>query len=372
VRYKEFGKTGVKLSVFGHGGAVFRHAKSIEESAERVLYAIDQGVNHFDTGIGYTNSEEVFGLAVRQLKRDSFYMSTKNQPAFFKSKQQQLDEIKRSLDKTGLGYFDFYYFWNLKRYSEYEKAIRAEDHYEALLAAKEQGLIRHICLSSHLDARESIKIIDDGKIEGILLNMNILNFPYSIDAAVRAKQKDVGVGIMSPLYGGQIPQNEEKLSFLNMHGLSPTGAALRFASGLWCADYAYIGFKSDEDIDYACEIADNDYSVDENELSNIRRTVGAGLDKACCGCTYCMPYCPQQLPIAEYMLYYNLKHIYGYSQEDFEKRLDFHKKWFMLAKRKANAGDCIKCGACERECTQHIGIMERIAEIAEIEKRLGI
>lgn len=346
MRYNQFGKTGIELSVLGFGGAKFRNGKSNEENAERVLYAIDRGVNHFDSGVGYTNSEEIFGLAVKQLPRNSFYISTKNQPAFYKTKYEQLDEIKRSLERTGLSYFDFYYMWNVKRYNEYEKAISAEDQYETLLDAKKQGLIRHICLSSHLDAKDTIKIIDDGKVEGILLNLNILNFPYVIDAAIHAKRKGIGVGIMSPLCGGQISLNEDKLSFLNMNGLSPTGEALCFASGLWCADYAYVGFRSNDEVDYARAIVDRNISVDENLLEKIREIVGIGLDKACCGCTYCMPYCPQNLPVAEYMLYYNLKYVFGYSQEDFEKRLDFHKKWFMLAKRKADAKDCIKCGAC--------------------------
>jgi predicted aldo/keto reductase-like oxidoreductase len=44
----------------------------------------------------------------------------------------------------------------------------------------------------------------------------------------------------------------------------------------------------------------------------------------------------------------------------------------MLAKRKADAKDCIKCGACEKECTQHIDIISRLEEIAEIEARLNI
>jgi len=38
----------------------------------------------------------------------------------------------------------------------------------------------------------------------------------------------------------------------------------------------------------------------------------------------------------------------------------------LLAKRQADAKDCIKCGTCERECTQHIPVMSRIAEFAGI------
>ena len=39
---------------------------------------------------------------------------------------------------------------------------------------------------------------------------------------------------------------------------------------------------------------------------------------------------------------------------EFEEKLPFHKAWFMLAKRKADAKDCIKCGNCEEQCTQRI------------------
>ena len=93
MKVKEFGKTGINLSVFGFGGAKFRNGKTNEENAERVLYAINKGINHFDSGVEYTNSEEIFGLAINQSKREALYVSTKNQPAFFKTKQQQLDEI---------------------------------------------------------------------------------------------------------------------------------------------------------------------------------------------------------------------------------------------------------------------------------------
>jgi predicted aldo/keto reductase-like oxidoreductase len=197
--------------------------------------------------------------------------------------------------------------------------------------------------------------------------MNILNFPYTIDAAIHAKKKGVGVGIMSPLYGGQIPMNEERLQFLSMNGLSPTNEALRFTCSLDCTDYVYIGFRSNGEIDKACTIADMDARITEDELTDIRKIVGTGLDKACTGCMYCMPYCPKQLPVTEYMTYYNMKYLFGTPDEDFAKRLTFQKQWFMLAKRKADAKDCIKCGACEKQCTQHINIIERLAELAEIE-----
>ena len=175
---------------------------------------------------------------------------------------------------------------------------------------------------------------------------------------------------MSPLYGGQIPQNEDKLNFLCRNGLSPTNEALKFISGLSCVDFAYIGFRTNDEVDNACKIADMSSLISDQEIKEIKIVVGNGIDKACTGCMYCMPYCPKKLPIAEYMSYYNFKYLFGLSQENFEKGLAFHRNWFMLAKRKADAIDCIKCGKCEQQCTQHINIIKRLSELAEIEAKL--
>lgn len=372
MRYKDFGSTGKKLSVFGCGGTRFDMEKSIEEHADKIIYAHSKGINHFDTTphYNYNRCEDIYAQAIKSLPRDTYYITTKDAPAFINSKQEAKDTIKRSLDKLKLDYFDFYYMWNVKKIDEYYKAISVSDHYEALLEAKSEGLISHICLSSHLTGPEAIKIIDDGKIEGILLNMHILNFPYTIDAAFRAKEKGIGVGTMSPLMGGLIPNNQNRLKFLQSESLTPTEEALKFVCGLPCVDFSYVGFRNKDEIDNACEIADLSHIVDDIELENIRKKVGAGIEKACTSCMYCMDHCPKSLPIAEYMTYYNFKYLFNMPQDEFEEKLTFHRDWFMLAKRKADAKDCVKCGNCEEQCTQRINIIERLEELADIEARL--
>lgn len=226
-----FGATGKQLSVFGYGGSRYKNKDEFAKNVENVRYAYSKGINHFDSCPGYANSEELFSQALCDFKRSTYYMSTKNQPYYINSKEQAKDGIKYSLEKMKLDYFDFYYLWNVKRKDEYEKAINISQHYEALLEAREEGIIHHICMSSHLTGQETIEIINDGKIEGVLLNLNILNFPYTIEAAFHAKRKGIGIGVMSPLYGGLIPQNADKLMFLCRNGLSPTNYALSFING---------------------------------------------------------------------------------------------------------------------------------------------
>lgn len=79
MRTKKYGKTGKDVSVIGFGGMRFTKPEDIDGSAELVRYAHTKGINCFDTAPLYCEdkSEEIMGAAIRDMKRDSFYVSTK-------------------------------------------------------------------------------------------------------------------------------------------------------------------------------------------------------------------------------------------------------------------------------------------------------
>jgi hypothetical protein len=51
-------------------------------------------------------------------------------------------------------------------------------------------------------------------------------------------------------------------------------------------------------------------------------------------------------------------------------QIKFHREWKLLANNKAHSEDCIECRECEKVCTQHLNIIERLGEIAGWEKRV--
>jgi len=87
-------------------------------------------------------------------------------------------------------------------------------------------LIDHIVFSLHQPGSEIKHILEDGKMEGVLLGINILNFPYCWDGVMAAYQRGCGMVAMNPLFGGAIPTHEKELSFLASEGETPTEAAL--------------------------------------------------------------------------------------------------------------------------------------------------
>lgn len=371
--YKEYGKTGKKLSVVGNGGTKrFNKELSIEKNAEILLYSFEQGINHFDTCEFYNHSgcEDIYGHAIKQLKRNSFYSSSKScplGPMNCDAKEKVRAAVQTSLERMNLDRFDFYYLWQVKTMSEYEAAMRPGGFMEGLMDLKSEGLIGQILFSAHMQGDEIIPILNTGHFEGVLLNMNILNFPYTLAAAKRAKELGMGVGVMSPLAGGLIPQHEDRLGIHIKSGETLTESAIRFITHLPWVDFAYFGMRSREETDNVCKFAEGEYLLDDMEIADILSKIGDGLTDACTSCMYCMESCPQNIPIASYMQLYNMVYVFNEPEEKFKNSLNFARDWMSLACRRADAKDCIRCGKCETACTQKINIIERLQRIAEYE-----
>ncbi|TCO69847.1 aldo/keto reductase [Marinisporobacter balticus] len=365
--YTEYGKTGKKVSAVGFGGMRFDLSKSDEENAEIVRYASSKGINYFDTAPGYCDdrSEKIFGIAFKDMPND-FYVSTKGMPIQYDTAQKAKDAVKRSIKRLGVDKINFYHVWCLRKMSNYELAMKPGGQYEGLLACKEEGLIDHIVFSSHQPGHEIKHILDEEKFEGVLLGVNILNFPYRWDGVLNAYEKGYGVVAMNPLGGGTIPQHEKELSFLSTDGETPTEAALRFNIASPQITVTLNGFTTKEQIDMACRIADEGNTFEPYDLEKIKSRLGRNMNTVCTGCGYCWD-CPMEIPVPAYMQFYNEKQMFGKSEEELKKELKRVCEWGFLAVRKGSAKDCIECGKCEEACTQHLPIIDRLKEIAKWE-----
>jgi len=372
--YKKYGQTGMRVSAVGFGGMRFDTNISNEKNAEMLLYAYEKGINYFDTAPEYCNdqSEDIFGIALKQMQgyRDKWYVSTKGAPTKFNTANKAQMAVEKSLKRLNVDKIDFYHIWCITQMAQYELSMTSGGQYEGLLKCKENGLIDHIVLSSHLQGSAIRRILEEGKIEGILLGINILNFPYRWEAVEAANEKGYGVVVMNPLAGGQIPMYEKELKFLAGPGETPTEAALRFCISCPQIDVVLNGFTTREHIDTACAVADKCRPFSAEDLARLRSNISEKMDKLCTGCGYCLSECPQNIPIAGYMQYYNAKPLFGWNEKELLKRLQFEKDWGMLADSEIRAADCTECRECEKACTQHINIAERMKEVARLESKL--
>lgn len=372
--YKPYGKTGLDVSAVGFGGMRFDMTQSLEENAQIVRYAVDNGINYLDTAPGYCDdkSEDIFGVAIKQMadKRDKFFISTKAMPEAFDTADKARAQVEKSLKRLNTEYIDFYHVWCVRKWSQYELAMKPGGQYEGLLACKSEGKIRHIVISTHLRGPEVENLLSKKEFDGVLLGVNILNFLYRWEGVQAAHKMGLGVVAMNPLAGGVIPQNESSLKFLASEGETPTEAALRFCISCPQITVTLNGFTTRKHIDTACKVADNAKPFTETDIERLRSHVTNNMDKLCTGCGYCMGHCPVDIPIPNFMQYYNEKLLLNKTEEEMVKQLDFHQNWGLVANRSANAADCTQCGRCEMACTQHLDIINRLDTIAKWENSL--
>ena len=374
MRYNRYGKTDAQVSEVGFGGMRFDTSRPNSENAELLLHAYSQGINYFDTAPFYCDdkSEDIFGIALRQMagERDNYYVSTKGTPADFDTADKARAGVEKSLKRLGVEKIDFYHVWCVRKMGQYESAMKKGGQYEGLLRCKDEGLIDNIAISTHLTGREIGSFIKKKEFEGILLGINILNFLYRWDGVEAACDGGVGVVAMNPLCGGLIPQYEKELGFLGGQGETPTEAALRFCISCRQIAVALVGFTTKEHIDTACRAAGNSREFSESEIENLKSHLSKNMDSLCTGCGYCLGVCPQGIPVANYMQYYNEKVLFGKSDKEMIDQAKFHREWKLLANNKADSEDCTQCGECEGVCTQHLNIVERLAETAKWESSI--
>ncbi|MEI8197743.1 MAG: aldo/keto reductase, partial [Phycisphaerae bacterium] len=286
--YKPYGNTGKNVSVIGFGAMRFPQPADTDASAAIVQYAHQKGINYFDTAPYYCDdkSEEIMGRAFRSMPRDSFYCSTKCGSA----KGDELRaSLERSLERLGVQSIDFFHIWCLVWPNQLPERI-AGGAIAAALKAKQEGLIKHVVVSTHLNGDDIAKVLDSGYFEGLTLGYNALNFPFRASGLQAAQRHNIGVATMNPLGGGLIPRNAERLSFLKgPNDRSVVEAAIRFNISDPAITLALIGFASTAEIDEAVAAAENFQPYPPEHIARLKSQISTSFDGFCTGCGYCLP-----------------------------------------------------------------------------------
>ncbi len=354
--YKPYGRTGKEISVVGFGGMRFDNIDDLDANAELLLYAHAKGINYFDTAPGYNagKSEETFGVAFKQMPRESFYCSTKSNKA---DGDALRDDLEKSLRRMNVEKIDFFHIWCITGADQWPRR-KAGGAIAAAVKAKDEGLIGHVAASLHITGAEICDIVHEGVLEGITIGYNVLNFPFRADALECAAEMDIGVVTMNPLGGGLIPGMTERLDFLRgPDDRSVVESAIRFNVSHPAITSALVGFTTKRHVDEAVAAVENFQPYDAEHVANLKSRIEEGFDNLCTQCGYCLP-CPEGVEIPKFMESYNSK-ILGQGDQDIINRLKWH---WGLSPEEARA--CVECGQCEDKCTQHLPIIERLKYIA--------
>ena len=363
MQYRNYGKTGKKVSLLGFGGMRFSEIDNHDKCIDMMVRAAKGGVNYFDTAPGYfeTKSESVYGKGFSELRRQSlpYYISTKT----FQSEESEIRrEIEASLKRLDVPAIDFYHIWCVTSLENW-KERKNNGIIKSFQKLKEEKLINHICVSTHLIQNNIAELFTESIFEGVLFGYSAYNFKTREKAFATVQDKNLGAVIMNPLGGGIIPNNPELCKFLLKEGEecnkeNAVKAALQFLWDHKPLSVALVGFANSKEIDVALSAMESYKPRTNEELAAVKENASKCFEGVCTGCSYC-DVCPQEIPVPKFMDAYNRK-ILGASDEDIYNTLKWH--WNLPPEIAKN---CIQCGQCEANCTQHLNITERLEYICQ-------
>jgi aryl-alcohol dehydrogenase-like predicted oxidoreductase len=163
---RPYGKNGIELSIIGFGGIVVSQTEA-SEAAALVRSAVESGINYFDVAPSYGDAEQQLGPALEPFRSDVFLACKTTQRRRHEAEQ----ELHASLKQMRTQHFDLYQLHAMTTREDLEQATGPGGALEALVAAKEQGLVRHLGFSAH-SAEIAVELLDQFPFDSVLFPIN--------------------------------------------------------------------------------------------------------------------------------------------------------------------------------------------------------
>ena len=355
-----------RFSALGIGLGGIQKASDAEIEAT-VAKAIESGINYFDACGGAANIYKPFGRAIAG-RRDKVFFQLHFGAVYNAEGEygwsRDLDEIKRTLEwelKTlDTDYIDMGFLHCVDQVEDYQKLIDA-GVYDYLLQLKKQGVVHHVCFSSHTPSVANA-ILDSGAIDLMMFSINpAYDFEQSAQEDIigdengsssermslfrRCQAEGVGISVMKPFHAGKLLSAEA----------SPFKRAMTHSQ---CLQYvldrpgvlvALPGVRGLDDLETL--LAFPNATAEERDYSFIGALNPESVCGSCVYCNHCQP-CPAGLDIGLINKYYDL------AQMGDKLAIDHYRKLTL------KADDCLHCGHCDSRCPFGVAQNARMEEIA--------
>ena len=227
-------------------------------------------------------------------------------------------DLNTSLSLLGTHSIDIYQFHNP---AFCPKPGDGTGLYEAMLEAKDKGMIRHIGFTNH-----RLAVAEEAVRSGLYAT---LQFPFSYlasekeEALVRlCEEYDVGFICMKALAGGLITRSDVAYAYLSQYPVAP----------IW-------GIQRMSELEEFLSYNDNPPTLTEERLAYIEKERAELAGDFCRGCGYCMP-CPVGIEINNCA---RMSLLLRRSPAALQLTPAVQAKM-------AKIEDCLDCGQCKAKC----------------------
>ena len=396
--YRSFPSLGNdKVSILGYGCMRWPtipnpegRGEIIDQDAvnELVDYAIEHGVNYFDTSPVYVQgwSEKSTGIALKRHPRESYYVATKlsnfSNPTF----ENSMAMYRHSFEELQVDYIDYYLLHSVGNGNTLKQRYINNGMMDFLMEERKAGRIRRLGFSFHGSKGgfdEMLSYHDQYHWDFVQIQMNYVDWNGS-DAKYLYEtlaEKKIPVVIMEPLLGGRLSKLPDhvvgRLKQRNPEN-SVASWAFRFAGSpdmilTVLSGMTYMEHLQDNIRTYAPLVPlseeEQEFLYETGELIKQYPTI------PCNDCKYCMP-CPYGLDIPAILVHYNKCVNEGNipkSQQDenyHEARRAFLVGYDRSVPKLRQANHCIGCNKCSHHCPQRINIPRELRRIDEYVEKL--
>jgi predicted aldo/keto reductase-like oxidoreductase len=342
-------------------------ASQIDETqaTEMLAYAIENGVNYFDTAYPYHGGQsEIFvGKFLKNGYRDKVKLATKL-PTWLTEKKSDFDKyLNEQLEKLQTEHIDFYLLHGLNA-KRWPKLVEL-DVLKWAEKAIADGRIGHLGFSFH-DDFDAFKLIVDAYDRWAFTQIQYNYMDIENQAGTRgmryAASKGLAIVIMEPILGGRIvnpPPSVQEIWDTAETQRKPADWALQW---IWDQPEVSLVLSGMSNLQ---QVEENVVSAARSEICSLSaddlKLVDQVRDKynelapiPCTKCEYCLP-CPNGVNIPRNFEIYNEGAMYT-----IESAKAAYNNWFAAEE---NASNCLDCKDCEELCPQQILISEWMPKI---------
>lgn len=308
------GNTGISVNKNGFGALPIQRI-SFEDARTLLMKAFESGIDFFDTARFYTDSEEKIGYALSGV-RDRIYLASKTMASNPEDFWKHLNESLKMLKTDHIDVFQFH------NPSFCPKPGDGTGLYEAMLEAKDKGMIMHIGITNHR-IHVANEAADSGLYETIQFPFSYLATQEEIALVNKCKENGIGFIAMKALSGGLITNAKAAYAYLDQFdNVLP----------IW-------GVQKEKELDEFISFIDAPPGLNEELKAVIDHDKNELSGDFCRGCGYCMP-CPADIDIptsARMSLMIRRAPVSVYLSEEWQQKM---KK----------IENCIHCNKCKSHC----------------------